>query len=112
VRVCKQCGKELRQRDESAVPTVRKRKPRSLERRLHLYDFVNGCGVRAWGRVPRGSWERVAEAWNREHPHDAMSPDNLARQWGYAKSDPDVLFNLEVREILVRLQRAKPCAQS
>jgi len=83
--------------DTGSLETAPSRvKMKSLERQMHLYLYVSGRLEMSDGRVSHGSWKRVTEMWNRDHPYDDMSPATLAREWNRAKMDRNVLDNAAI----------------
>jgi len=80
-----------------------RRKARSVARRVYFCEFVLAHASLAVGRVHRGTWGLVALSWNREHPHDQMTPATLSRQWNRVRLDPQVQFLVVARGILAHL---------
>ena len=74
-----------KQSEAKAAPTKIYRK--TFKRRLHLLAFVlarKGFEQRA----RKGFWKEMAAEWNREHPYDQRTPEDLrARYADYIKTD-------------------------
>lgn len=74
-----------KQSGAKAVPT--RIYAKTFNRRLHLLDFV--LERRGFERRARkGFWREMAAEWNREHPYDQRTPEDLrARYADYIKND-------------------------
>ena len=75
---------------------------RSAAKRQHLYTYVMSklgndptADVTTGYRVNYGSWKRVCDAWNTDHPFDVMTVGTLSRAFIRAKTDR--FCNVEVR---------------
>ena len=74
-----------KQSEAKAAPTKIYRK--TFERRFHLLAFVlDRKGFEH--RAKKGFWKEMTAEWNREHPYDQRTPEDLrARYAGYIKDD-------------------------
>lgn len=87
-------------------------KLKSLERRLYIFNYVtsrlNADSITPEGRLRKGTGERIAAEWNRNHPSDKMTAATLRREWNRVKADPNVQFNLEVGRFLAEFDHIGP----